>query len=105
MSQENVELLRRAIDAYNERDGEASLASWDAGIEGLVASEDISGVYRGERSCRSGSSSRCSLGQSDSIDWSMRRQLSCCSNCTSRAGRLEINARRPLGLRKGRIVR
>ena len=51
MSRENVELLRRAVDAYNRRDVEALVAELDPEVEwmpalpGLVAGE--AAVYRG----------------------------------------------------------
>lgn len=51
MSEENAELLRRAVDAYNRRDLDALLAELDREIEWLPALPGLMGeeatVYRG----------------------------------------------------------
>ena len=51
MSQENVEIVRRDIDAYNRRDRITMAALWrsDAVIDWSRARGPDKGVYRGER--------------------------------------------------------
>lgn len=53
MSEQNVELHRRAIDAYNARDIEAFIAIADPNIEFRSAFAEIGGVYRGHEGLRS----------------------------------------------------
>ena len=58
MSQENVEIVRRAIDAFNRRDLAAWLAEWDArceyrpAMERVMAGDDDS--FRGHEGCAAG---------------------------------------------------
>ena len=52
MSQQNVELHRRALDAYNARDIEAFIEIADPDIEFHSAFAEIGGVYRGHNDLR-----------------------------------------------------
>src|SRR3977135_1036283 len=54
MSHENVELLHRAIDAFNRRDLEAYLALQDAGVEFTPYERAVGGLgpYRGHDGVR-----------------------------------------------------
>ena len=53
MSEQNVELARRALEAYNAHDVEAFLAVFDPGIEFHSAFEAVGGgVYRGHDGMR-----------------------------------------------------
>ena len=56
MSQENVEVLRQAIDAYNRRDEEAFLAAFDPRVEWRAATTQAFGtdtaVYLGHDGVR-----------------------------------------------------
>ena len=49
MSQENVEIVRRSIEAWNQRDPTPALASWrlDAEIDWSRSDGPLKGVYRG----------------------------------------------------------
>jgi ketosteroid isomerase-like protein len=49
MSQENVEIVRRSIDAWNSRDLTVALAPWsfDAELDWSRANGPFKGVYRG----------------------------------------------------------
>ena len=55
MTQENVEVVRRAIDAFNERDLDAALRDLDPEVEvDWSRSRGVeAGVYRGYDACRS----------------------------------------------------
>jgi hypothetical protein len=46
MSQENVELTYRALDAFNRRDLDASLALTDDDVEGVPRAARMEGSYR-----------------------------------------------------------
>ena len=54
MSEENVELVRRAVDAYNRRDLDGILESWaqDAMLDWSNARSFDAGVYRGHGEIR-----------------------------------------------------
>jgi ketosteroid isomerase-like protein len=54
MSQENVELVRRATDAYNRRDVDGVLHHWapDAVLDWSNSRGPEAGVYRGHRQIR-----------------------------------------------------
>jgi ketosteroid isomerase-like protein len=58
MSQENIEVLKRFVDAYNRRDVEAMLEDLDPAIEwhsGIVSGlEGETAVYRGHEGYRDG---------------------------------------------------
>ena len=51
MSQENVEIVRRSIEAFNRRDLTAALALWDtdAELDWSRSTGPLKGVYRGHR--------------------------------------------------------
>jgi ketosteroid isomerase-like protein len=53
MSEENVEIVRRAITAINERDVEAYLALCNSDFELINQFAPIEGSYRGEQGIRS----------------------------------------------------
>ena len=55
MSEENVELVRRGIEAFNRRDLRASLALWsdDAEVDWSRSNGPLKGVYRGHRGLES----------------------------------------------------
>ena len=52
MSQENVELVYRAADAFNRRDLDASLALVDDDVEALPRAASMEGSYHGHEGIR-----------------------------------------------------
>ena len=52
MSQENVELARRTIDAFNRRDLDALLALMDEDVEGAPPLASMEGTYHGHAGIR-----------------------------------------------------
>ncbi len=52
MSQENVELHRRAIDAFNQRDFDAFLELTDADVEAIALEVEMEGGYHGHAGIR-----------------------------------------------------
>lgn len=52
MSQQNVELTRRGLEAFNSRDVDAAIALCDPNIELHSALSEIGGVYRGHDGLR-----------------------------------------------------
>ena len=52
MSQENVELTYRAIDAFNRRDLDTSLALTDEDVEGIPRAARMEGSYHGHEGVR-----------------------------------------------------
>jgi ketosteroid isomerase-like protein len=79
MSQENVELVKRFVDAYNRRDVEAMLEDLGPGIEWhsviLTGLEGETAVYRGHEGFREGLRDLYeALGETD-IEYSEIRDL------------------------------
>jgi len=52
VSQENVELARRSVDAFNRRDLDALLALMDDGVEGAPPLASVEGNYQGHAGLR-----------------------------------------------------
>ena len=52
MSQENMELARRSVDAFNRRDLDALLALMDEGVEGVPPLASMEGSYHGHAGIR-----------------------------------------------------
>jgi hypothetical protein len=52
MSQENVELHHRAIDAFNQRDFAAFLEMTDAEVEAIALEVEMEGGYHGHAGIR-----------------------------------------------------
>ena len=101
MSQENVEIVRRATDAYNRGDLDGMLANWaeDAVLDWSNARSFDAGVYRG--TARSGRSSRSSsrvgtkFASSSFMPGEVEDDLLIAENVTYMRGRdgIEVQAR------------